>query len=122
MALKRTIPRVTTAALTLGGAAAGCGGDSIPRDIAEWCDVRTYCLGQGSAAQRACEDDNDYLLEDSEYYYGTVCGNALLDMWQCLSALSCGEIYDYDYYYCYPEIDAAEDYCYLDFEYDGLGY
>ncbi|MFW6051992.1 MAG: hypothetical protein ACODAU_12520 [Myxococcota bacterium] len=75
---KRSIPRVAAAALTLGGGAAGCGGDG-DSTLADFCRERADCHdGSTDYARQCLADYQEYLS-----YYDALCAGALRDLLAC---------------------------------------
>lgn len=120
MALKKSIPRVATAALTLGGAAAGCGGDGgddviVVTGEEDWCNAIGICYGWTNNQYLDCVYDyQDYVLS----YYSAYCQSVIRDMWFCFTDyVSCGELAGANYSDCSPEIYDAYYLCYYEFYY-----
>jgi hypothetical protein len=110
MQMKRVIPKVGAAALTLGGgvAAAGCGsGDPV----AAYCNTIADCYGYGRAYVDRCIRDYDYLLEEYAYYYGRACERSIRRLMRCEASLTCYDFIYFPDYYCGLESDDVRYYC-----------
>jgi hypothetical protein len=107
MQMKRVIPKVGAAALTLGGgvAAAGCSSDAVNA----YCNHIADCYGYGSAYVRNCRDYHDDLLYAASYY-SSRCERSIRRLLRCETSLSCRQLRD-AYYYCADEYDDVDFYC-----------
>jgi hypothetical protein len=99
MLSKRTIPRVASASLVLGGGCGGDGGGSSVGDVtAAVCDSLVGCGVYDSA--EACLDERGAEIEANVESYdelgGAACGDALLDYYDCLGAEFAEPVCDFD--------------------------
>ncbi|MFW5877255.1 MAG: hypothetical protein ACOCXM_11005 [Myxococcota bacterium] len=120
MTIKRSIPKVAAAALTLGGgaAASGCSSDSSTvalTDVEAFCDLQTSCYGETNAYFNRCVDR---YYDNVLYYYDAGCRSIIRDMLGCLGDyLYCSELSVNDFSVCGQEVDDAYYDCDFDFYY-----
>jgi hypothetical protein len=119
MIFKRTIPRATVVALTLGGtpAATGCGdggGHDPAVTLDEACnrfaDCRELQGGGRDVFVQYCVEDWEYELS----YYDARCGQTILRGLLCIGALPCSDLADGDLSECSAEVEAAATECEFD--------
>jgi hypothetical protein len=117
MKIKRAIPRVAVASLTLGGSAGaavvGCGGGgSDEQRIENFCQHMAECYGYGASYVRQCTED----MEQYFAYYSSSCQRAIRRAMSCIGSLSCGALQDGQAFYsCYDEWMGIYDNCYFDY-------
>jgi hypothetical protein len=88
MIYKRTIPKVTMAALTLGGAGVAVMGCGKGDPVRAYCQKIAECDGYSSRYVDRCVEDWNYYLS----YYGPRCERAIRRALSCLSKLTCRQL------------------------------
>jgi hypothetical protein len=110
MQMKRVIPKVGAAALTLGGGAVAAAGCSSGDAVSAFCNKLADCYGYGRAYVDRCIRENDRRWAEYASYYGPACERSIRRALRCASRLTCREI-DYSYYYCRIEYRDIDFYC-----------
>jgi hypothetical protein len=88
MIYKRTIPKVTMAALTLGSAGAAVMGCGKSDPVRAFCQKIADCENYGSRYVDRCVDDLNHELS----YYGPRCERAIRSVLSCMSGLTCRQL------------------------------
>jgi hypothetical protein len=114
------VKRVASASLVLGGAVAGCGGDSDPNESTarRLCNFYQDCFADefdnyyDTFQECVLEQVDDF--EDAERDYGASCGVALRALENCYVSEDRGMCMDFDDLedLCEAEYDAYYDACY----------
>lgn len=122
---KRSIPRMATAALTLGGAVTGAGCESGSIGSPGGSAVEAFCRHlidcyAGSYRYADSEEYLEYLVDTCARgynqflsYYDAMCRRGIRETLHCFSRrVSCEEWYEDDFSDCYGEIDYEYAQCF----------